>query len=725
MASFRSVASIFCFLLLYVNATENSLLSQDAEENFEMTSMEGPEQRLIEALPLLTSLTRKQRHALAVELPSDSKVLKKIAQSRQVETFKNHLARKIDSLPRRTKRQLASANPTQTEAKPPAANVTLARRKQNVPKESSGQTEVPSETDVSEAKVPLQRELSQLLYPGSVTGFREPDVNKRAMFQQVMMTSMKQPESQQRLIEVMPLLRSLTRGQRHALADMLHNVSQAFIQATQLRHQQLARQHQSNATSSPPVNPKPMVNASLPRLLPQLDVVSLLQKGASEAQREAQEEAKRTAIEAIASLPESRSFDTAQESNETMPEELPQALESRWKMTPEEFMAFLSEHRKFQLMTKRRRQPPARVSVGLRPPPLPKGEECDLFSNNLCLEVPNYPTDAIIASMKRSTTSLLGVLAREIATEPTSDRRQDVEENLVGGDNENGATLCQSITKFARPKRARNVNGQWKYLVNTGDEHSQTLRIELCTEPGESCNYLANGVASQCVQIYTHHRLLAWDYEKGLFLDLFKVPTCCSCHVQPAYGPAVFPATTPSKPRGPPPAFDSEPEYMEEDASSFETHNARPMHIPVPWPTKPAMPPHTTKRPSSAKNTPLKPHRLPAPVHEYTTQPPFHPKEGRKRNRPGEKIRPDLDEAGATATHRRRRPPASERVRESSESEEGSRINYSYHPIIDFFRNEERQKQADRRTGGGGPVVYVEDDWRPIEPSFRPPVRRI
>jgi hypothetical protein len=83
--------------------------------------------------------------------------------------------------------------------------------------------------------------------------------------------------------------------------------------------------------------------------------------------------------------------------------------------------------------------------------------------------------------MKRSTSSVLGVLAREIETEPSSERRQDVEENLVGVDGDNGGSLCPSITKYARPKRARNTSGQWKFLVNTGDEHSQTLRIELCT----------------------------------------------------------------------------------------------------------------------------------------------------------------------------------------------------------------------------------------------------
>ncbi|CAB3374104.1 Hypothetical predicted protein [Cloeon dipterum] len=541
----------------------------------------------------------------------------------------------------------------------------------------------------------------------------EAEAIDRAIFQQIMTASMQQPESRERLIEVMPLLRSLTRSQRHALANMLQRVSRLPRQGTQAAK---------------------IAGASLPTLLPELDVVSLLQNGESQALKEAEEEAKLKAIEAIAALPQARSFDSATELNDTMPEELPQALESRWKMTPEEFMAFLAEHRKFQTMAKRRRvqQPATRVSVGLRPPPLPKGEECDLFSNTLCLEVPNYPKEAIIASMKRSTTSMLGVLAREIGTEQTSDRRQDVEENLVGVDNEKGATLCPSITKFARPKRARNVNGQWKYLVNTGDEHSQTLRIELCTEAGESCNYLANGVASQCVQVYTHHRLLAWDYDKGLFLDLFKVPTCCSCHIQPAYGPALFPPSTSPKPRRtPPPPYDAEPEYMEDDESDsssiVESHNPpRPMRIPVPWPTKATQ--AAKIRPLLGKNGPLKP-ASPAPVHEIVPHPPTYAKQPPKRLRPNEKLRPDLDEAGATATHRRRRPP-SERSKESMEtSEDNSRINYSYHPIIDFFRNEELAKQqrqqqqmamAERRTSS----VHADDDWRPIEPSYRVPVRR-
>lgn len=54
-----------------------------------------------------------------------------------------------------------------------------------------------------------------------------------------------------------------------------------------------------------------------------------------------------------------------------------------------------------------------------------------------------------------------------------------------------------------------------------------------------------------------------------------------------------------------------------------------------------------------------------------------------------------------------------------------SRINYSYHPIIDFFRNEQNQNKqqttANRRTGTG---IGIEDDWRPISPSRHIPNHR-
>ncbi|KAF4531736.1 hypothetical protein B566_EDAN008949, partial [Ephemera danica] len=102
--------------------------------------------------------------------------------------------------------------------------------------------------------------------------------------------------------------------------------------------------------------------------------------------------------------------------------------------------------------------------------------------------------------MQRNPTAVSAMLSHESRLD-LGERRQDDTENLVLGE-EAGQTLCQTAVKYARPKRARNVAGRWN-------------------SPGEACHYLAQGVASQCVQLFSHHRLMAWDKEEGLHIDIF------------------------------------------------------------------------------------------------------------------------------------------------------------------------------------------------------------
>nr|CAD7394729.1 unnamed protein product [Timema cristinae] len=108
-------------------------------------------------------------------------------------------------------------------------------------------------------------------------------------------------------------------------------------------------------------------------------------------------------------------------------------------------------------------------------------------------------------------------------------RRQDDGNNLQNID-QAGSRLCLSSVQYARPKRARATSGLWKYIVNIGD-HTQTLRLEMCLRPQEPCSYILDNIRSNCYQVYNYHRLLTWDEEIGLHMDIFKVPTCCSCHV--------------------------------------------------------------------------------------------------------------------------------------------------------------------------------------------------
>ena len=61
--------------------------------------------------------------------------------------------------------------------------------------------------------------------------------------------------------------------------------------------------------------------------------------------------------------------------------------------------------------------------------------------------------------------------------------------------------------------------------------HNLEMICDCCRKPGGSCSYVSHHYKSQCSQVYNYHRLLSWDKERGLHMDIYKVPTCCSCHI--------------------------------------------------------------------------------------------------------------------------------------------------------------------------------------------------
>ncbi|MCP3666219.1 MAG: hypothetical protein GY696_27595, partial [Gammaproteobacteria bacterium] len=106
-------------------------------------------------------------------------------------------------------------------------------------------------------------------------------------------------------------------------------------------------------------------------------------------------------------------------------------------------------------------------------------------------------------------------------------RRQDTDTRDFATD---GGFLCPSEIKYAKPKRGKTAQGEWKDIVNVND-YTQTLRMEKCLQPGGSCSYVSHHYKSQCSQVYNYHRLLSWNKARGLHMDIYKVPTCCSCHI--------------------------------------------------------------------------------------------------------------------------------------------------------------------------------------------------
>ena len=57
------------------------------------------------------------------------------------------------------------------------------------------------------------------------------------------------------------------------------------------------------------------------------------------------------------------------------------------------------------------------------------------------------------------------------------------------------------------------------------------LKIPFSRNPQASCAFISENYRSSCSQVYNYHRLLTWDNKLGLHMDIFKVPTCCNCHV--------------------------------------------------------------------------------------------------------------------------------------------------------------------------------------------------
>ncbi|KAL1373733.1 hypothetical protein pipiens_005100 [Culex pipiens pipiens] len=168
-------------------------------------------------------------------------------------------------------------------------------------------------------------------------------------------------------------------------------------------------------------------------------------------------------------------------------------------------------------------------------------EKCDHFSTGVCIRVENYPSSRIMNSITRHKSAMGALLAEYIDKSNEFDKNAFEPEEIDGDINtklrkrsddpsKTGGGMCPSIIRYARPQKARSATGEWKYIVNTG-EHTQTLRLEKCTTPQDSCTYLTDNFRSRCVQIYNYHRLLSWDTARGLHVDIFKVPTCCSCHI--------------------------------------------------------------------------------------------------------------------------------------------------------------------------------------------------
>lgn len=311
---------------------------------------------------------------------------------------------------------------------------------------------------------------------------------------------------------------------------------------------------------------------------------------------------------------------------------------------------------------------------------------------------------------------------------------------------------------------------------NTTEQHTYPCFVYCnSSKPQESCTYLTDNFRSRCIQVYNYHRLLSWDKTRGLHVDIFKVPTCCSCRIDgykevfpplSQYTPAATyhhhhddyrPAAT--NIRSPYSTIHANHDHEEEeddeeneeeddeDSVGYQYSNGfkrspNPNYLPKDSPNLTKFNYHRKK----ATKIRGRDSYLTPPTSKYDTIPfkrgpstssvPAAPAATKKR--PNRTNNQDLSVAGSrsdvvispklplttdagrrtTVAHGKMNSKAAIRHKSDKDASDldvgASRINYNYHPIIDFFED-----GADEDEGSQEPVKEARTaeqggDWRPM-----------
>ena len=177
---------------------------------------------------------------------------------------------------------------------------------------------------------------------------------------------------------------------------------------------------------------------------------------------------------------------------------------------------------------------------------------CDKFTSDICVDDFEYPEQAIVDEIhkRRELFELMYSEVRDTSIPLVDGIPRDVEESYnydyyndnrdpqpsSSGRPEKKSTsskgfVCPSEVMYGKPKLARNKRGEWKVIVNAA-EFTQTVRMEKCLKPNSKCNYISKpDFDSRCAQVHSYHRLLVFEKGKGFYIDTFRMPTACTCHV--------------------------------------------------------------------------------------------------------------------------------------------------------------------------------------------------
>ena len=178
---------------------------------------------------------------------------------------------------------------------------------------------------------------------------------------------------------------------------------------------------------------------------------------------------------------------------------------------------------------------------------------CDKFTSDICVDDFEYPEQAIVdeiykrrelfelmySEVRDNNIPLVDGIPRDVEESYNYDYYYDNKDAQPSGSgygaekksSPSKGSVCPSEVMYGKPKLARNKRGDWKVIVNAA-EFTQTVRMEKCLKPNSKCNYISRpDFDSRCAQVHAYHRLLVFEKGKGFFIDTFRMPTACTCHV--------------------------------------------------------------------------------------------------------------------------------------------------------------------------------------------------
>lgn len=173
---------------------------------------------------------------------------------------------------------------------------------------------------------------------------------------------------------------------------------------------------------------------------------------------------------------------------------------------------------------------------------------CDEESKNdaiICDDVkdPNYPVDAVTNFLYRHKLFANKDYFNKLFDKPCKPKPEKKEDedkaNLLvirSGFDLKEQELCETKETFSYPQKAKNLNGVWKYIVNTED-YKQGISVLKCLHyvQGKSCKYGGalglNPEATTCKQLYSKQQLLSISMDGFVDYDVFWIPSACGCHL--------------------------------------------------------------------------------------------------------------------------------------------------------------------------------------------------